>query len=113
MVGSSSKSKTICDEVDLLTVLVGKWDDEHSTLMESSPIQLLITDWAAVSLSETDGKPDVKLYAKMADATHLDKMYCPPLKSVLEEFECLGKVNQPSHAKVVELSGLPLNTNQQ
>ena len=38
---SDSKSKTLRDEVDLLTLLIENWDDEHSMLLSSDPIQLL------------------------------------------------------------------------
>jgi HTH-type transcriptional regulator/antitoxin HigA len=29
------------DEIELLTVLIEKWDDEHSTLSEADPVELL------------------------------------------------------------------------
>lgn len=38
---SSSKSKDIKDEIDLLTLLIEKWDREHNTLEEVDPIRLL------------------------------------------------------------------------
>ena len=41
LVDSNSKSPASSDEIDLLTLLIQKWDDEHSTLTESDPIQLL------------------------------------------------------------------------
>ena len=34
-------NETLEDEIDLLTVLVEKWDDEHSTLSEVDPVELL------------------------------------------------------------------------
>jgi HTH-type transcriptional regulator/antitoxin HigA len=37
----SSKSKTIQDEVDLLTLLIEKWDNEHNSFEEVDPIRLL------------------------------------------------------------------------
>ena len=36
------------DEIDLLTMLIERWDDENSTLEESDPIQLIaifMEDW--------------------------------------------------------------------
>ncbi len=41
LVFSSSKSKAVKDEIDLLTLLVEKWDVEHNTFEELNPIELL------------------------------------------------------------------------
>ena len=41
LVLSSSKSKAVKEEVDLLTLLIEKWDEEHNTFEELGPIQLL------------------------------------------------------------------------
>jgi HTH-type transcriptional regulator / antitoxin HigA len=38
---SGAKSKTLQDEVDLLTLLIEKWDSEHSSFEELDPIRLL------------------------------------------------------------------------
>ncbi len=38
---SNSKTKAVNDEIDLLTVLIEKWDEEHDTFMEVDPVQLL------------------------------------------------------------------------
>ena len=35
------KDKSVEDEVDLLTLLIEKWDEQHSTLKEVDPIRLL------------------------------------------------------------------------
>ena len=40
LVDSGVKGKA-ADEVDLLTVLIEKWDDEHNSFMEIDPIKLL------------------------------------------------------------------------
>lgn len=34
-------NKTIQDEIDLLTLLIEKWDKEHNTLLELEPIEIL------------------------------------------------------------------------
>ena len=36
-----SDNKTSKDEIDLLTLLIEKWDDEHSTFNDSDPVELL------------------------------------------------------------------------
>lgn len=41
LVFSDSKSKEVSDEIDLLTLLIEKWDAEHNTFDDLDPIQLL------------------------------------------------------------------------
>lgn len=41
LLDSGSKSKVIADEIDLLTLLIEKWDEEHGTLQDVDPIRLL------------------------------------------------------------------------
>jgi HTH-type transcriptional regulator/antitoxin HigA len=41
LLDSRSKNKIIQEEIDLLTLLIEKWDEEHSTLKEVDPIRLL------------------------------------------------------------------------
>ena len=36
-----SKNKSVGEEIDLLTLLIEKWDEEHSTFNEVDPIRLL------------------------------------------------------------------------
>jgi HTH-type transcriptional regulator / antitoxin HigA len=41
LVSSNTKSKAKTDEIDLLTLLIETWDQEHNTFKEVEPIQLL------------------------------------------------------------------------
>jgi len=41
LVFSGSKDRNTKDEISLLTLLIEKWDDEHNTLSDLDPIQLL------------------------------------------------------------------------
>lgn len=41
LLNGGSKAKSVADEIDLLTLLIEKWDEEHSTLKEVDPIRLL------------------------------------------------------------------------
>jgi HTH-type transcriptional regulator/antitoxin HigA len=41
LLGSTQNSKDIENEIELLTLLIEKWDAEHSTLNEVNPIELL------------------------------------------------------------------------
>jgi HTH-type transcriptional regulator / antitoxin HigA len=38
---SGKKDKNIKEEIDLLTVLIEKWDEEHNTFNEIGPVKLL------------------------------------------------------------------------
>jgi len=41
LINKSSKSKRIVDEIELLTFLIEKWDEEHTTFTTLDPIKLL------------------------------------------------------------------------
>jgi HTH-type transcriptional regulator / antitoxin HigA len=41
LLDSRSKNRLIQEEIDLLTLLIEKWDQEHSTLKEVDPVRLL------------------------------------------------------------------------
>lgn len=38
---SKTRNKLIKDEIDLLTLLIGKWDEEHNTFDDLDPVELL------------------------------------------------------------------------
>lgn len=39
----NTKEKAIQEEIDLLTLLIEKWDEEHNSFHELNPIELLKT----------------------------------------------------------------------
>lgn len=41
LIDSGAKAKATGDEIDLLTLLIEKWDEEHNSFMEVDPIKLL------------------------------------------------------------------------
>lgn len=41
LLDSGSKSKVVNDEIDLLTLLIEKWDESHNTFDDLNPIELL------------------------------------------------------------------------
>src|SRR5687767_14873782 len=41
LIFSGSKERNINDEIELLTVLIEKWDWDHSSFEEADPVQLL------------------------------------------------------------------------
>jgi HTH-type transcriptional regulator/antitoxin HigA len=46
---SNAESKEFADEIELLTLLIEKWDAEHSVMAEKNPIEVLhfLTHFAA------------------------------------------------------------------
>src|SRR5688572_15643741 len=41
LIESNSKSKVVKDEIELLTFLIEKWDEEHNSFSDMDPVQLL------------------------------------------------------------------------
>ena len=41
LLDSGSESKAVNDEIDLLTLLIEKWDEEHNTFDDADPIEIL------------------------------------------------------------------------
>lgn len=41
LVFNGSKSRSVAEEIDLLTLLIDKWDEEHTSFKTMDPIQLL------------------------------------------------------------------------
>ncbi len=54
MVSEGSKSKTTYDEIELLTILIEKWDQENTTFQEADPIELLQSLMAEKNLKAKD-----------------------------------------------------------
>jgi HTH-type transcriptional regulator/antitoxin HigA len=41
LLNSGSKSKAVNDEIELLTLLIEKWDEEHNSFDDADPIEIL------------------------------------------------------------------------
>ncbi|MDP4116328.1 MAG: helix-turn-helix domain-containing protein [Bacteroidota bacterium] len=41
LLGNKSKSKSMKEEIELLTFLIEKWDNEHNSFYDADPVQLL------------------------------------------------------------------------
>lgn len=54
LLDEGSKSKGIQDEVDLLTILIERWDEEHNSFKEVDPIELLQSLMAERNLKAKD-----------------------------------------------------------
>jgi HTH-type transcriptional regulator / antitoxin HigA len=54
LVFSGTKSKAVKDEIDLLTLLIEKWDAEHNSFHEVDPVTLLRSFMEEQQLKATD-----------------------------------------------------------
>lgn len=54
LVCSGTKSKAVKDEIDLLTLLIEKWDAEHNSFYELDPVTLLRSFMQEQKLKATD-----------------------------------------------------------
>lgn len=54
MVSECSRSKAINDEIELLTILTEKWDQEHTIFQEADPVELLQSLMAEKNLKAED-----------------------------------------------------------
>ena len=54
LVLSGSKDKNTKDEIDLLTLLIEKWDDEHNTFEDVTPVELIQSLMADHKMKATD-----------------------------------------------------------
>jgi HTH-type transcriptional regulator/antitoxin HigA len=57
LLDSNSRNKSVNEEIELITLLIEKWDDEHNTFDDLDPVELLKSlmkdhDLKAVSLAE-------------------------------------------------------------
>jgi HTH-type transcriptional regulator/antitoxin HigA len=107
LVDSHSKNKLIQDEIDLLTLLIEKWDEEHSTLKEIDPIRLLHSLMADHGIKAKD----------LADWLNMSKGYVSDIlhykkglsKEVIRKLAERFKLNQDAFNRPYKLKS-PVNT---
>lgn len=101
LLDSGSRSKSVNDEIELLTLLIEKWDEEHNTFSDLDPIQLL------QSLMS-----DHKMKAKdLVDLLGISKGYVSDIlnyrkglsKEVIRKLAEYFKVNQEAFNRSYEL----------
>jgi HTH-type transcriptional regulator/antitoxin HigA len=106
LLDSHSKNKLIQEEVDLLTLLVEKWDEEHTTIKEVDPIRLLHSLMA-----------DHKLKAKdLSDWLNMSKGYVSDIlhykkglsKEVIRKLADRFKLRQDAFNRPYNLKSAPL-----
>lgn len=74
LIFGSTKSKGIQDEIDLLTVLIEKWDMEHNSFSKLSPIQLIQSLMVDHKLKAVDLARILKLSeGQVSDILHYKK----------------------------------------
>ncbi len=54
LLDKESNTKNINDEIELLTLLIEKWDDEHDSMEDATPIELLHSLMAGRNLKARD-----------------------------------------------------------
>ncbi len=76
LLDKGARDKTVRDEVDLLTLLIEKWDEAHNTFDELDPIQLLHS-----LMNEHSMKPK-----DLVDLLELSKGY---ISDILQFYSCI------------------------
>ena len=106
LLDSGSKSRLIADEIDLLTLLIEKWDEEHSTLHEVDPIRMLHSFMADHNMKAKD----------LADLLEMSKGYVSDIlhykkglsKDVIRKLAQRFKVSQEAFNRPYKLKS-PIN----
>ena len=70
LLDSGSKSRIIADEIDLLTLLIEKWDEEHSTLHEVDPIRMLQSFMADHNIKAKDLAAEITSFNSKKNNLH-------------------------------------------
>lgn len=106
LVTSNSKSKVTKDEIELLTLLIEKWDDEHNSFEDVNPVELLKALMYEKNLSS----------AKLADILNVSKGLVSDIinykkglsKEVIRKLGDFFKVSQKAFNRPYQLR-LPVN----
>ena len=109
LVFATSRSKNLNDEIDLLTLLIEKWDAEHNSFNELDPVQLLQSFMESHQLKAKDL---VELFAlsksHVSEILNYRKGFS---KVVIRKLATYFKVsqeafNRPYVLKSIEMNGL-------
>jgi HTH-type transcriptional regulator / antitoxin HigA len=104
---TDTKSKDIKDEIELLTLLIEKWDEEHNTFQKVNPIELLQHLIAEKKLKSKD-LADVLKVSKglVSDILNYKKGLSKEIIRVLAEY---FKVSQEAFNRPYKLN-VPVNS---
>lgn len=106
LVFSGTKNKAVKDEIDLLTLLIEKWDAEHNSFHEVDPVQLLQSFMMEHQLKPKD-LVDVLGVSKgyVSEILHYKKgMSKEVIRKLAERF----KVSHEAFNRAYELKELPV-----
>jgi HTH-type transcriptional regulator/antitoxin HigA len=106
LLDSHSKNTLIREEIDLLTLLIEKWDEEHTTIKEVDPIRLLHSLMADHNLKAKD----------LADLLNMSKGYVSDIlhykkglsKEVIRKLADRFKLRQDAFNRPYNLKSVPL-----
>jgi HTH-type transcriptional regulator/antitoxin HigA len=101
LVFQKSKSVRIRDEIDLLTLLIEKWDEEHGQFMDLDPISLLKSFMGAhhIKAIELSGILGISR-GYMSDILHYKKGLS---KDVIRKLSSFFKVRQDAFNRAYDL----------
>ena len=104
------ESQAIEDEIELLTLLIEKWDEEHNTFEESNPIELLQYLMAENNLNAKD-LADILQLSKglISDILNYKKGLSKEIIRCLSEY---FKVSQEAFNRPYDLAKSKAETNQ-
>jgi len=102
LIFSESSNKAVKDEIELLTLLIEKWDAAHNTFSELDPIELLKSLMTERNMKSKD----------LADALDIGKSYASEIlhykkglsKDVVRKLAALFKMNQEAFNRPYKLN---------
>lgn len=101
------KTKSMMDEIELLTVLIEKYDAEHNVFNTLDPVELLLSFMKEHQLKsiELAAKLDVSP-GLISDITHYKKGFS---KEIIRKLAALFKVSQEAFNRPYEMRATPAN----
>jgi len=101
LVEVGSKGKAVNDEIDLVTLLIEKWDDEHNAFTEGDPIQLLHSFMEEQNMRATDLVKLLKVSkGYISDILHYKKGLS---KEIIRDLSAHFKVSQEAFNRPYQL----------
>ena len=107
LVDAGAKGKAAADEIDLLTLLIEKWDDEHNSFMEVDPIRLLHSFMAEHKMKARDLVELLKVSkGYVSDILNYKKGLS---KEIIRDLSAYFKVSQEAFNRPYKIKS-PINT---
>jgi len=107
LVFSQVKNKNLNDEIALLTLLIEKWDNEHSTFNELDPVQLLKSFMNNHNIKAKDLVPILGISKSyISEILNYKKGFS---KSIIRALSSYFKVAQEAFNRPYELKSIVIN----